>query len=84
MVSEGLEDEILLFLDDVWSKKGQLDFSKDICLRNTRFLTENICLFVLKKARRQRVNCMVSPLDGATLNATDCHLQLLRKGRHLG
>ena len=72
MVSEGFEDETLLFFDDAWSRKGQLDFSKAICLINTRFLTENICLFVLKKARRQRANCMVPPLDGATFNSINC------------
>ena len=72
MVSEGLEDEILLLSTMPGVKKGQLDFSKAICLRKTRFSTENVCLFVLKKARRQRVNCMVSPLDGATFNAINC------------
>ena len=76
MVSAGFEDETLSFFDDVWSRKGQLDFSKVICLTKTKFLAENVCLFVLKKARRQLVNYKVSPLDGATFNDTDCQLQI--------
>ena len=74
MVSEGLEDETVLFLDDVWSRKGQLDFLKAIFARNARFFPENVCLFVLKKARRQIVNCVVLPLDGAAFNAIDYQL----------